>query len=69
MKLGIRISLLTFFISSISFVSILFLIKKNVNLFIINLHTIRPVATHTPLIQALLALALSNESEDEQLKL
>ena len=33
------------------------------------LYTIRPVAAHTPLIQALLALAQSDNSEDEQLKL
>jgi tetratricopeptide (TPR) repeat protein len=33
------------------------------------LYTVRPVAAQTPLIQALLALALSNESEEEQLKL
>ena len=33
------------------------------------LYTVRPVAAHTPLIQALLALAQSDNSEDEQLKL
>jgi tetratricopeptide (TPR) repeat protein len=33
------------------------------------LYTVRPSAAQTPLIQALLALAQSNNSEDEQLKL